>query len=342
MEEYKKLLDEFSKIYKEKSNKQTIFEISGFPHWENVSSNVLAFFFNPTKEHKLDDLLIKSLFQSIDAKITLGNLKNTKVFREYSTIKGGRLDILILNENFVIGIENKIYASLYNDLEEYAQTIDKVAENNEIDKDKVFKIVLSIKDEKPTDSFTNVTYSTLFKNIKNNITDYVFDSDNKYLSFLFDFIITFEKPNYMDNNNELVEFFENNSDLIDKLVSNYNDLNNKLLQEFRDNFDITEIKETYKPDINIISRNLTISWGVYRYDFTYKNNKYEFKLQFAFSPTKGLTHLCILKEKREVVNQIIKKLEYDKEQNFKPSEMKEAGQTATKMIKKMLEELDKQ
>ena len=107
--EYKDLLENFSKIYKEKSNKQTIFEISGFPHWENVSSNVLAFFFNPTKEHKLDDLLIKSLCQSIDAKITLGNLRNTKVFREYSTKRGGRLDILILNENFVIGIENKIY-----------------------------------------------------------------------------------------------------------------------------------------------------------------------------------------------------------------------------------------
>lgn len=339
MKEYEKLLENFSKIYKEKSNKQTIFEISGFPHWENVSSNVLAFFFNPTKEHKLDDLLIKSLFQSIDAKITLGNLRNTKVFREYSTEQGGRLDILIINENFVIGIENKIYASLYNDLENYSQTIDKVAENNEIDKDKIFKIVLSIKDEKPGHSFINVTYSALFQNIRNNIADYVFDSDNKYLSFLFDFITTFEKPNYMDNYNELVKFFEDNSDQIDKLVSNYNELNDKLLQEFYDYCKIIEINKTY--DFKLTHRDLRKSWGVYRDDFTYKNNKYEFKLQFAFSPTKGLADMYLWSD-GEVETQIIQQVGYDNERNFKPTEMKKAAQTANEMIKKMFEELDKQ
>jgi hypothetical protein len=335
--EYKDLLENFSKIYKEKSNKQTIFEISGFPHWENVSSNVLAFFFNPTKEHKLDDLLIKSLCQSIDAKITLGNLRNTKVFREYSTKRGGRLDILILNENFVIGIENKIYAGLNNDLKDYSNTIEQVAENNGIDKGEIFKIVLSFKDEKPKDSFINVTYSILFKNIRNNIADYVFDSDNKYLSFLFDFITTFEKPNYMDNNEELLKFFEQNSDVIDKLLSNYNELNDKLVKEFRNYSENAEIKESYSSKVTY--RDLRTSWGVYRDDFTYK--KYAFNLQFAFSPTKGLTNLYIWSNGNKE-KEVIKKLEYDKEQNFKPTKMDQAKDAATKMIKKMLEELDKQ
>ncbi len=332
--EYKNLLENFSKIYKEKSNKQTIFEISGFPHWENVSSNVLAFFFNPTKEHKLDDLLIKSLFQSIDAKITLGNLRNTKVFREYSTKKGGRLDILILNENFVIGIENKIYADLHNDLKDYSNTIELVAENNGIDKGEIFKIVLSAKDEKPGHSFINVTYSALFQHIRNNIADYFFDSDNKYLSFLFDFITTLEKPNYMDNNEALVQFFEDNSDLIDKLVSNYNELNDLLVEKFRN---YSKIAKSYS--FKVTKRDLRTRWGVYRDDFTYK--EYAFNLQFAFSPTQGLTSLYIWSKGNEE-KQIIKKLEYDKVQNFKPTQMDQAKDAASKMIKRMLEELDKQ
>jgi len=329
------------KIYKEKSNKQTIFEISGFPHWENVSSNVLAFFLNPTKEHKLNDLLIKSLFQSIDKKVTLGNLSNISVTRERSTINGGRLDILIISENFVIVIENKIYANLYNDLDDYSKTIEKVAEDNGIAKEKIFKIVLSIKNEKPDNSFYNITYSTLFKNIRSNCTNYIFNSDNKYFSFLFDFITTFEKPNIMDDNNELVEFFENNSEQIDKLMANYKELSDKLLQEFRDNFNYIEIQELYKTNFNVLNKNLTSSWGVYRDDCTYKG--YSFKLQFAFSPTKGLTDL-FLWSNEETETRIIKQLDFDfdKRQYFKPSQMIFAATIANKMIRDMIETLDKQ
>ena len=336
--EFEKLITDFKKIYREKSNKQTIFEISGFPYWENVASNVLAFYFNPTKEHKLDDLLVRSLLQSFDTKIAIVNLDNTKVYREFATINGGRLDLLIVNENFIIGIENKINADLYNDLSDYSNTIEKVARDNGIGEDKIYKIVLSVKFEKPEFSFINITYSTFFKNIRNNITNYIFNSDSKYLSFLFDFITTFEKPNLMDNNLEIVEFFENNSTVIDKLITNYHELSNSLLQVFRNNINIDEIHELKKgSEFEITYRNLTGSWGVYRDDIIYK--KHTFNLQFAFSPTKGLNNLYIWSNVNDD-QKLIEKLGYDEFQDFKPSQMQLAGITTNKMIKNILEEID--
>jgi len=338
IDEFEKLITDFKKIYREKSNKQTIFEISGFPYWENVASNVLAFYFNPTKEHKLDDLLIRSLLQSFDTKIAIGNLDNTQVYREFTTINGGRLDILIVNENFIIGIENKINANIYNDLADYSNTIEKIAQENGISKDKIYKIVLSVKLEKPESSFINVTYSIFFKYIKNNITNFIFNSDSKHLSFLFDFIITFEKPNLMDNNIEIVEFFENNSAEIDKLITNYHELSNSLFQVFRNNININEIQEIKKgSNFKIKYRNLTSSWGVYRDDIIYKG--YTFNLQFAFSPTKGLSDLYIWSSEDDV-HKLIKNLGYNEFQHFKPSHMQLAGITTNKMIKNVLEQID--
>ncbi len=40
---------------------ETIFNIAGYPHYENVCSNILAFYLNPNNEHGLGNLLFSSL-----------------------------------------------------------------------------------------------------------------------------------------------------------------------------------------------------------------------------------------------------------------------------------------
>ncbi|WP_096156402.1 MULTISPECIES: PD-(D/E)XK nuclease family protein [Bacillus] len=46
----------------------TISEICGYPHYENVVSNVLAFFFDPGKGHGLETLCIEAIMQVLESK----------------------------------------------------------------------------------------------------------------------------------------------------------------------------------------------------------------------------------------------------------------------------------
>ena len=119
-------LKEIQIIYNKLPVKEkTFMEVSGYPHYENVCSNILSFYLKPKEEHKLDDLVVKALIKTIQLKTNIRdiNSSNFDVFREYTTQKGNRIDIVLKNDEIVIGIENKIKASVYNDLEDYANTL---------------------------------------------------------------------------------------------------------------------------------------------------------------------------------------------------------------------------
>ena len=88
-QKYSKLLQEFDslpKLNKSHSNKsQSIFNIAGYPHYENVASNILAFYFNPDNEHGLGNLLLHSLLSLTNSEVMY--LNNVKVDREVYTKK---------------------------------------------------------------------------------------------------------------------------------------------------------------------------------------------------------------------------------------------------------------
>jgi len=59
MIKYKKLIKEFKKIPKKDEVLHTYLEICGQPHYENVCSNILSFFFDTKRNHKFKDLVLK-------------------------------------------------------------------------------------------------------------------------------------------------------------------------------------------------------------------------------------------------------------------------------------------
>ena len=76
-EESELLLNEVNKIYNKIPIKEkTFMEISGYPYYENVCSNILAFYLNPKEEHKLGSLLINSLFFLVLADLEILNSFN--------------------------------------------------------------------------------------------------------------------------------------------------------------------------------------------------------------------------------------------------------------------------
>lgn len=178
-----KMIQEFnnSAFYRE----PTFFEITKFPHTEIVYSNILAFYFNIKKEHKFGDLILRALLKS--ANIKIGEIKQLNVFPEYLTKKGNRIDLVLCNEDFAIGIENKIYATISNDLVDYAETIEAINNN-------CYKIILSLKDESEIankNGHINVTYDKFIKNIR-DLTKDKWDYSNKWHILLQEFMITIE------------------------------------------------------------------------------------------------------------------------------------------------------
>jgi len=92
-------------------------EIAGFPHYENVCSNILKYFIDPQKEHGLTNLVLNSVLECINENIELSSeCESVSVMREVVTKNSKRLDLLVISNNYVIGIENKIYHILNNDL----------------------------------------------------------------------------------------------------------------------------------------------------------------------------------------------------------------------------------
>lgn len=207
-------------------NSTSIFDISGYPHYENVSSNILAFYLNPNSEHGLGNLLLSSILYFAEESRIYQDQNNVLVSREVSTNNGGRLDILVETDTSIIGIENKIFHTLENDLYDYSKSIDNWANPKKLD---TFKVVLSIRKEKVSNDFINITYSDFFKQVKSRLGSYVSTSSQKWVLYLIDFIDTIERLEDRNMNfNNTDQFFIKNEEKINELLNARNRFLSKL------------------------------------------------------------------------------------------------------------------
>jgi hypothetical protein len=193
----KTLIDEFKNLNISKiSSEPTFMEISGYPHYENVCTNILAFFFDSKESHNMKDLLLRALFKVIGLEVD--DLVVNEVIREQATFENKRLDLIITTDEYVIGIENKIFAGVYNDLDLYSNYLSTIQNGK-----KLYKIILSLnKVKENTNDFINITYSDLFNAVDDLMRHYWKDINDKYLLYFTDFIKTINNlkgDNYMDD-----------------------------------------------------------------------------------------------------------------------------------------------
>ena len=227
-----KLFEEFKRIPKH-TFEPTFLEICRYPkrRFEEICSRILSFYFNPTKEHNLKDLFLSSLFELLNKTDIQYQNEQIKIVTE-DNADGKRIDLLIQSPDFVIGIENKITASLYNPLEIYKKRIEEYNVENAI------KLVLSLekitkKDEIELiniNGFVAITYSDFFETVKRNIGQYISSCNQKYLTQLFDFILTIENMKSLNPlDKKLNEFFFDNSGEIEELINSYNSHKDRIL-----------------------------------------------------------------------------------------------------------------
>ncbi len=203
-------------------------EISGYPHYENVCSNILAFYFDPKGEHGLKDLLLVAFLQmkQIDE---VSNLGKVTVKREWGTDDRKRIDILIELEKYTIVIENKIYATLYNDLNDYSRAVDNMQGCK-------IKVVLALHKkvliEQSSNGFESFTYSELWKCVRDSIGDYIGQANPKWLTYFLEFMqTTTNLAGENMANQKSDEFFETNRKDIDEMFSKRKDFQEQLTKQ---------------------------------------------------------------------------------------------------------------
>lgn len=198
---------------------KTFLEIAEMPHYENVDSNILAFFFNKDGEHQLQDLFLRSLVEIIEAKIVVGKkdieFVDWTVEREVVTRTGTRIDLVIQSRDGdkAIIIENKIYHWLANDLQSYWNQYYEIKEENKVG------IVLSINPTSTAnENFICITHKELNEGILKNLQRYSLEANDKFLVYLEDYIENKKRFYMSDTKKEQLSFYFQNIKKINELA----------------------------------------------------------------------------------------------------------------------------
>lgn len=199
-------------IPKVKEKPLTFLEIAKQPHYENVWSNIYAFYFDVNGKHGLKDLFIKSLLQVINTKRSKAFQFSTKftIQTEFFTEDNGRIDLLLSNDNEAIIIENKVFHHLNNNLDDYWESMSQpnkqgiILSLNEINNIKHF-------------GFINITHLELLNSVMQNFGIYLSTASDKFTIFLKDFyqnIINLSNP--MDS--QSIDFYYQHSKKINQAI----------------------------------------------------------------------------------------------------------------------------
>src|SRR3954454_21989834 len=93
--DFESLLEKIKELRRGAKRLPTFMEIAGYPHYENVCSNILAFFLDPEEQHGLGVLVLDALAHVGSISTEEGVWSNISVEREIPTEAGNRIDILI-------------------------------------------------------------------------------------------------------------------------------------------------------------------------------------------------------------------------------------------------------
>lgn len=260
-----KLIDSFPSKNKIRKN---LIDIAGYPSWENVNSNLLAFYFDKTEEHGFGTLFLDSLLDLIPENQMISNENDFNVAREVYTNNGNRIDIVIsqkngieisdenANSDWAIIIENKINHHLSgNDLEDYWKSIESsnkvgiVLSKYESDFPKTFQDDLSRKGI----YFYHVSHKALIEKVKEKMHGCFLEADDRHILFLKEFISNtnnfYNSENIMIENQKILKQFHENRDNILALKKQ-----DALLLQFVTECIVDEFKSHgYKPNSNIAS-----------------------------------------------------------------------------------------
>jgi hypothetical protein len=190
------LLSEFESLPGRISRPRTFMDIGSYPHYENVCSNFLAFFFDPEGPHGLGSLFLDALVGAVGIEGPEGGLGgNASVEREVFTDAGNRIDLFIKSDSHAVLIENKIFAAAnpFDDYAAYLFTLKSYNEDPYPDENKM-KVLLTLypSEEGSKWGFVNVTHAEFAEVVRSMLGYHVTEANTRYLTLMLDFLNTVE------------------------------------------------------------------------------------------------------------------------------------------------------
>jgi len=196
LEHYNQLLTELKSLTPVKATEETFLEISGYPYLENVASNILEFFFDSAESHGLGSVFLEALLSIALVSDMNFTIQNTVVEREVATPLKNRLDLVITTSSMIVGIENKLFSNVNNDLIHYHNFLKEKAiklENETLEKVNVISILLTlfpVSKSQLMGDFIPITYKQFFKALLPKLGDSILNANARYTPLLLDFIQT--------------------------------------------------------------------------------------------------------------------------------------------------------
>lgn len=187
LEHLRSLLDELNRLPRPPKREANLFSIGARGHYENPTSDLLAFFLDPAADHNLDTLVLDTLLECLPEGEQLSASLVNEPQREVATYTSSRLDLLLVSEEWVMAIENKIWHQQNNPFADY----EKYLETHHANKRKLL-LVLSPSGKAPS-GWCGVAYQEFLKRLSPKLGQaFVTTPFNKWLILLREFLLHLE------------------------------------------------------------------------------------------------------------------------------------------------------
>lgn len=201
LDDFSRLLSDFNRVPPSPELEETIFEIAGYPHYENVASNILKFFIDPKQNHGLGTLVLESLLRASHQPVSESDPQDIAVTREEPT-ESGRLDLFVVTTSLVVGVENKLFHDVNNPFAEYAKFVQKSAEESGREPVLLLLALNEPPSNLPLAGFRLVTYERFFDQLLDSIGRILPATNIRYVTYLMDFVSTIKnlrgRPQMLD------------------------------------------------------------------------------------------------------------------------------------------------
>ena len=271
----------FQESKKDVEEELNLFDISDTIFNENVISNWYAFFFDTSQTHQLDDLFLISICELIESKgRKCPRMNECSTKREFQTKDKGFIDLVLYagedsdnDEGYesAIIIENKINASLTNNLVDYYGSI-KAPEDNKIG------VLLTLYPmDSGEDNFVNITHLELARQVRQNLSNYTLKKEQRYVLYLMDFLTTIEHITKTDEMNDEIRFCIKHGAKLSELIALKDNADSYVVKSIKKaiaDSSIFEYKQKNKEYITISIKNTNLSLYIHHNEL-FNTDQYE-------------------------------------------------------------------
>ena len=199
---------------------ETILSIGGRGYYENPTSELLCFFFQPDSGHNFGSLFLECFLQACDSssspEISEITLSSIQVQREVHTQDNKRIDILLQGDDWAVLIENKIRhheSNPFASYETYAKELERMGK-------RVFKMILAPGPGQSREGWSRVSYADFLGMLSTQLETRQDHKPEKWLYFAKDFVLHFQQELYpTPMTKDEISFVEKHHDLLEQAVS---------------------------------------------------------------------------------------------------------------------------